>query len=76
MTYKLTDRFFSRIWRRTKRYSEHELRWLAKKRGLTLRHKGDMIQIIHPATKQVVAHFKGKETAIEPGPFGKLATKP
>lgn len=70
MTYKLTDRFFSRIWRRTKRYSERELRWQAKKHGLTLRLKNDLIELSHPATKQVVAHFKGKEGDVPALPFG------
>jgi hypothetical protein len=72
MTYRLVDRFFSRIWRRTKRYSEKELRWQAKKHGLTLRLKGDMIELAHPATKQVVAHFKGKDDTLPIQPFGRL----
>lgn len=70
MTYRLVDRFFSRIWRRTKRYSEKELRWQARKHGLTLRLKGDTIELTHPATKQVVAHFKGKEDSVLVLPFG------
>jgi len=70
MTYRLTDRFFSRFWRRTKRYSEKELRWQAKKHGLTLRLKGDTIELAHPATRQVVAHFKGKADSISTVPFG------
>lgn len=70
MTYQLVDRFFSRLWRRTKRYSEKELRWQARKHGLTLRLKGDMIELSHPATKQVVATFKGRADAVPPVAFG------
>lgn len=76
MTYRLTDRFFSRLWRRNKRYSEHELRWLARKRGLILRLKGDVLEVVHPGTKQVMAHFKGKDDSVPAAPFGKLAFKP
>lgn len=73
MTYRLVDRFFSRLWRRSKRYSEHELRWLAKKRGLALRLKGDMLEVCHPASKEVVATFKGIPDHTPGVPFGKLS---
>jgi hypothetical protein len=72
MTYKLIDRFFSRLWRRNKRYSEHELRWLARKRGLAVRLKGDYLEIVHPANKQVMAHFKGSGDYVPMTPFGKV----
>jgi hypothetical protein len=74
MTYRLTDRFFSRLWRRTKRYSEKELRWLARKHGLTLKLKGDTIEIAHPASRHPVAHFQGKEDSVPMTPFGPRTT--
>lgn len=61
MTYRLRDRVFSRVWRRNKRYSEHELRWLARKKGLDIRLKGAHLDVWHPATRQVIARFVGKE---------------
>lgn len=55
--YQLTDRKFSREWRRSKRYSRNELRWLARKRGLELRERGGVAQVIEPGTRRVVANF-------------------
>ena len=73
MNYKLIDRLFSRLWRRDKRYSEHELRWLARKRGLTVRLKGGYLDIVQPKSKQVVAHFKGNsDDALPVKSFGRL----
>lgn len=59
--YRLTDRKFSRLWRRNKSYSEHELRYLAQKRRLTLRQHNKTLQILDPKTNKVVANFQ--ETA-------------
>lgn len=57
MVYRLTDRTFSRLWRRSKDYSERELRWLARKRGLkTAVHKGTL-QVLDLKDK-VVANFQ------------------
>lgn len=72
MTFRLVNRFFSRLWRRNKRYSEHELRWLARKRGMAVRLRGDYLEIIHPANKEVLAQFKGKDDTLPVLPFGKL----
>jgi hypothetical protein len=70
MTYKMTDRLFSRLWRRNKRYSEHELRWLAGRRGLKLEQKGTLITLTGPRTS---LHFSGAEDqSAAPASFGKL----
>jgi len=53
--YRLTDRRFSRLWRRSKDYSDHEIRWLAKRRGLDYRERGNTIQVMDHGT--VVANF-------------------
>lgn len=55
--YRLTNRAFSREWRRSKNYREHEIRWLARKRGLeTKEHKG-ALQVID-AKGKVIANFQ------------------
>lgn len=74
MTYRLIDRFFSRDWRRNKRYSEHELRWLARKRKLAVRLKRDVLEVYHPVTGAVIAHFKGAEASAPTTAFGKFAS--
>jgi hypothetical protein len=56
--YRLTDRKFSRLWRRSKDYSDHEIRWLARRRGLTMSVHKQTLQVIHPKTKKVIANFK------------------
>lgn len=56
--YRLTDRKFSRLWRRSKDYSSHELRWLARRRGLEISVHKQTLQIIQPKTKKVIANFK------------------
>ena len=73
MTYQLIDRMFSRLWRRNKRYSERELRWLAKKRGLSTRLKRDTLEVFNPASQQVIVRFQGKGEDVTVKPFGKLA---
>lgn len=56
--YRLTNRTFSRLWRRSKNYRDHEIRWLARRRGMeVVDHKG-AIQVIDPKTKKVVANFQ------------------
>lgn len=55
--YRLTDRAFSREWRRNKTYSEREIRWLAKRRGLEFVENRDTIQVRDLKTKKVVANF-------------------
>jgi hypothetical protein len=55
MTYKMTDRFFSHKWRRNKKYSEHELRWLSKRYDLNLDKRGTLITITGP---REIVHFK------------------
>lgn len=66
----MTDRLFSRLWRRNKRYSEHELRWLTKRRGLKLEKKGTLITLTGPRTH---LHFSGTAEQSDATPsFGKL----
>lgn len=55
--YRLTDRTFSRVWRRNKTYSEREIRWLARRRGLEFIENKDSIQVRDLKTKKVVANF-------------------
>lgn len=55
--YRLTDRAFSREWRRNKTYSGKEIRWLARRRGLEFVENTDSIQVRDPKTKKVVANF-------------------
>ena len=53
--YQTVSKKFSRLWRRSKTYTYPELRWLARRQGLTLqKHKGS-IQISGP--KGVEAEF-------------------
>lgn len=54
MIYRMTDRFFSRTWRRNKKYSEHELRWLSKRYRLKLDKRGVLITITGP---REIVHF-------------------
>lgn len=58
MDYRLTNREFSRVWRRSKRYSDHELKWLCRRRGLMLRRDKQDLQAVDPATNKVVARFE------------------
>ena len=62
--YRLIDRAFSRLWRRSKNYREHEIRWLARRRGLEVIERKGELQVINAKTKKVVADFhKEREIA-------------
>jgi len=65
MHYRLTNREFSRVWRRSKAYSDHEIKWLARKRGFSVRYQGTSLQVIEPATEKVVANFDFVKTREE-----------
>lgn len=56
--YRLTDRTFSRAWRRSKNYREHEIKWLARKRGLLVRSDKNVLTVYAPKTGATVAHFQ------------------
>jgi len=56
--YRLTNRAFSRLWRRSKNYREHEIRWLARKRRLETRDRNRAIEVYDPKTNKVVANFR------------------
>jgi len=58
MDYRLTNREFSRVWRRSKRYSDHELKWLCRRRGLALRRDGEDLKAVDAKTNKVVARFE------------------
>lgn len=72
MEYHLTDRKFSREWRRGKRYSKQELRWLARKKGLEFKEHRGTIQLLDQKGK-VVANFAGKAEVAEAVPRHPLA---
>ena len=55
--YQLADRTFSRAWRRNKRYSSAELRWLAHRRGLEFNERRGRAQVTNPQTGKVVANL-------------------
>lgn len=55
--YCLIDRAFSREWRRSKRYSRNELRWLARRKGLEFRERRDKAQVVEPRTGRVIVNF-------------------
>jgi hypothetical protein len=63
--YRLTDRKFSRLWRRSKDYSDHEIRYLARKRGLEISAHKQVIQVLDPKSKKVVANFQEVAQALE-----------
>ena len=44
--YKLLNREFSRIWRRSKVYQKNEIKWLARKQGLKTRKRGKHLLIV------------------------------
>lgn len=56
--YRLTNRTFSRVWRRSKNYRDHEIRWLARKRGLAVRERKQAIEVYDPKTNKTVANFQ------------------
>ena len=64
--YRLTNRQFSRLWRRSKDYSDHEIRFLAKRRGLEIDDHKSVLTVIDPKNKKVVATFKEVQQAAEP----------
>ena len=51
------DRHFSRTWRRNKCYTQPELRWLARKRGLEFSARRGKVQIVNPKTGKIEANF-------------------
>lgn len=72
--YRLTDRTFSRLWRRNKTYSEREIRWLARRRGLLFTERDGTIQV-SDKSKKVVANFKlVPEREVEPEPSDRVRT--
>ncbi len=56
--YRLTNRAFSRQWRRSKNYREHEIHWLARRRGLKVIERRGNLELISPKTKKVEATFQ------------------
>jgi len=66
--YRLTDRKFSRQWRRSKVYTEREIRRLAKKRGLEFFVRKGSIHVTDPKTKQTVANFQAVAAVGEAAP--------
>lgn len=64
--YQLTDRKFSREWRRNKRYSRHELRWLARKKGLEFTERRGIGQMVKDG--RVVANFAEVKAQVESVP--------
>lgn len=65
--YRLNNRSFSRVWRRNKDYSDHEIRWLAKKRGLEFRENKQTIELVN-RNNQVVAVFQEVPAQMEAAP--------
>ncbi len=57
--YRLINRTFSREWRRSKDYRDHEIKWLAKKRGLAVRNRNRAVEVFDPKRpRHVVVAFK------------------
>jgi len=71
--YRLTDRKFSRVWRRNKNYSEREIRRLARKRGLEFTAHKQAIHVLDPKTKKAVANFQA--VAVAEAEFGNERTR-
>jgi len=65
MKYRLTDREFSRAWRRNKIYSEKDLRWLAKRRGLSVVIDGPALQVVDARLNKIVANFAAIPDTLE-----------
>jgi hypothetical protein len=61
MDYRLTNREFSRVWRRSKRYSDHEIKWLARKRGFSVRYQETDLQVYDTKSGKTVANFEPLE---------------
>ena len=56
--YRLTNRTFSRLWRRSKKYRKHEIRWLARRHDLAVRERNRVIEVYHPKTNKIEANFE------------------
>lgn len=56
--YRLINRGFSRQWRRSKDYRDHEIRWLARRRGLETRSHNRALEVFDPKTGKTVVSFK------------------
>jgi hypothetical protein len=56
--YRLINRGFSREWRRSKKYRNHEIKWLAKRRGLEVRSRNRALEVFDPKTGKTVVSFK------------------
>jgi hypothetical protein len=56
--YRLINRTFSREWRRSKNYSDHEIKWLARRRGLETRRHNQALEVFDPKTEKTVVSFK------------------
>jgi len=52
------NREFSRLWRRSKRYSDHEIKWLARKRGLAVGDSKGVLTVYDKNTGKTVASFE------------------
>jgi hypothetical protein len=61
--YRLAGRHFSRQWRRSKNYSDHEIRWLSKKRGLNFRERAGVVSVTDKAGKLVAKFQEVKDQA-------------
>jgi hypothetical protein len=73
--YRMVDRFFSRVWRRSKSYSDHEIEWLARKRHLSIRKKGSDLIVFDPSSKRTVATFRVYKPAMTKRELAKLEGK-
>lgn len=56
--YRLINRGFSRQWRRSKNYRDHEIKWLAQRRGLATRSHNRALEVFNPKTGKTVVSFK------------------
>lgn len=56
--YRLINRGFSREWRRSKNYRDHEIRWLARRRGMETRSRNRALEVFNPKTGKTVVSFK------------------
>jgi len=62
--YCLLSRVFSREWRRNKVYTDAELRWLARRRGLVMDKENNLL-ILRQHKKEVVRFQKIEEPLAE-----------
>jgi 3D (Asp-Asp-Asp) domain-containing protein len=68
MKYRLTNRKFSREWRRNKSYSLNELRWLARRKGLDCKERGGVVRVLDKAGKLVAGFAREKAVVVEEKP--------